>query len=93
MKRISFTITLYGWSDLKKWFWDQFCFPRRKIVSDWLDYHNSQIKSDIVGYYYTKQKLDYSKTEDMYRVKEFEQAVKDIIDKQTKITKEFIMAK
>lgn len=29
-------IKIYGWSDLKKWFWDRFCFPRRKLVAEWL---------------------------------------------------------
>ena len=32
-------IKIYGWSDLKKWFWDSFCFPRRKLVAEWLDYY------------------------------------------------------
>ena len=36
MKEIK--IKIYGWSDLKKWFWDRFCFPRRKLVAEWLDY-------------------------------------------------------
>lgn len=43
MKEI--TIKIYGWSDMKKWFWDQFCFPRRKLVVEWLDYHNCEIRS------------------------------------------------
>ena len=32
-------IKIYGWSDLKKWFWDSLCFPRRKLVAEWLDYY------------------------------------------------------
>ena len=32
-------IKIYGWSDLKKWFWDTLCFPRRKLVAEWLDYY------------------------------------------------------
>ena len=32
-------IKIYGWSDLKKWFWDCLCFPRRKLVAEWLDYY------------------------------------------------------
>lgn len=37
MKEIK--IKIYGWSDLKKWFWDRFCFPRRKLVAEWLHYY------------------------------------------------------
>lgn len=43
MKEIK--IKIYGWFDLKKWFWDQFCFPRRKLVVEWLDYHICEIRS------------------------------------------------
>ena len=27
---------------MKKWFWDLFCFPRRKLVAEWLDYYRSE---------------------------------------------------
>ena len=37
MKEIK--IKIYGWSDLKKWFWDRFCFPRRKLIAEWLRYY------------------------------------------------------
>ncbi len=43
MKEIK--IKIYGWSDLKKWFWDRFCFPRRKLVAAWLEYHRCEIRS------------------------------------------------
>ena len=38
-------IKIYGWSYLKKWFWDTLCFPRRKLVAEWLDYYNDNISS------------------------------------------------
>ena len=37
-------IKIYGWSELKKWFWDSLCFPRRKLVAKWLDYYNEQMR-------------------------------------------------
>lgn len=43
MKEIK--IKIYGWSDLKKWFWDRFCFPRRKLVAEWLDYYGDEGRS------------------------------------------------
>ena len=42
MKEIK--IKIYGWSDLKKWFWDRFCFPRRKLVAEWLDYYGDEAR-------------------------------------------------
>lgn len=43
MKEIK--IKIYQWSDLKKWFWDTLCFPRRKLVAEWLDYHNQEMRN------------------------------------------------
>ena len=42
MKEIK--IKIYGWSDFKKWFWDCFCFPRRKLVAEWLGFYNNQMR-------------------------------------------------
>lgn len=43
MKEIK--IKIYGWSDLKKCFWDRFCFPRRKLIVEWLDYYGDEERS------------------------------------------------
>ena len=37
-------IKIYGWSDLKKWFWDYFCFPRRKLVAESLEIYNDAMR-------------------------------------------------
>ena len=37
-------IKIYGWSDLKKWFWDRLCFPRRKLVAESLEIHNDAMR-------------------------------------------------
>lgn len=42
-------IKIYGWSDFKKWFWDRFCFPRRKQVVEWLDYYNDGVRGSLEG--------------------------------------------
>lgn len=31
---IELKIKIPTWSDFTKWFWDKFCFPRRKIVAE-----------------------------------------------------------
>ena len=37
-------IKIYGWSDLKKWFWDCFCFPRRKLITESLEIYNGAMR-------------------------------------------------
>lgn len=58
MKEIK--IKIYGWSDLKKWFWDQFCFPRRKLVAKWLRYYYCEERSLVekVIIKYNKEDLE-----------------------------------
>ena len=38
-------IKIYGWSDLKKWFWDTLCFPRRKLVAESLESYSDKMLS------------------------------------------------
>lgn len=45
MKEIK--IKIYGWSDFKKWFWDKFCFPRRRVVVEWLDIYGDALRSSV----------------------------------------------
>lgn len=58
MKEIK--IKIYGWSDLKKWFWNRFCFPRRKLVAEWLDYYGDEARSLVekVLVKYNKEDLE-----------------------------------
>ena len=58
MKEIK--IKIYGWSDLKKRFWDRFCFPRRKLVAEWLDYYGDEARSLVekVLVKYNKEDLE-----------------------------------
>lgn len=59
MKEIK--IKIYGWSDLKKWFWDRFCFPRRKLVAEWLDYYGDEARSLVEKVLLKYQKEDLEK--------------------------------
>lgn len=58
MKEIK--IRIYGWSDLKKWFWDRLCFPRRKLVAEWLDYYSDEARIPVerVLVKYNKEDLE-----------------------------------
>ena len=61
MKEIS--IKIYGWSDLKKWFWDCFCFPRRKLVAEWLDYYCCEERSLVEEFLLKYNKQDLKKND------------------------------
>ena len=79
MKEIK--IKIYGWPDLKKWFWDRFCFPRRKLVAEWLDYYSDEARSifEKLLLKYNKEEVqpeetDESESETVYAVHEDEEA-------------------
>ena len=90
MKEIK--IKIYGWSDLKKWFWDRFCFPRRKLVAEWLDYYGDEARSLVEKVLLKYQKEDLEK--DNYAL--LSKALKDWDGEIKKIrnrTEELIMMK
>lgn len=90
MKEI--TIKIYGWSDLKKWFWDKFCFPRRKLVAMWLDDHNYEIRRLVEKILIKYNNVDLEK--DTYAL--LSKALEDWDEESKKIsdkTKELIMKK
>lgn len=90
MKEIK--IKLYGISDFKKWFWDRFCFPRRKLVVDWLVYHRCEVRSLVEKFLLKYQNQDLEK--DDYTLlsqalKDWDEESKEIYDR----TEELIMMK
>lgn len=90
MKEIK--IKIYEWYDLKKWFWDRFCFPRRKLVAEWLDYYCCEERSLVEKVLLKYQKEDLEK--DDYAalskaLKDWDGEIKKIRDR----TEEFIMMK
>lgn len=90
MKEIK--IKIYGWSDLKKWFWDQFCFPRRKLVAEWLDYYGDEARILVEKVLLKYNKEDVEK--DNYALlckalEDWDEEYKKISDR----TEDFIMMK
>lgn len=59
--KIKIKIKIYGWPDLEKWFWDQLCFPRRKLVSEWLKYHRSETRSLVEKFLLKYNNVDFEK--------------------------------
>ena len=85
-------IKIYGWSDLKKWFWDSLCYPRRKLVVEWLDYYCCEERSLVEEFLLKYNKKDLKK--DDYAalseaLKDWDREIKKIRDE----TEELIMMK
>lgn len=40
------------WKDITKWFWDKFCFPRRKVVAEYFEWYNDELARELVDYLY-----------------------------------------
>ena len=90
MKEIK--IKIYGWADLKKWFWDRFCLPRRQLVAEWLDYYYSEVRSlaERVLVKYNKEDLEKDDYASLSKaLKDWDGEIKKIRDR----TEELIMMK
>ena len=90
MKEIK--IKIYGWSDLKKWFWDRFCFPRRKLIAEQLRYYYCEERSLVEKVLLKYNKEDLKKDDYALLSKALEDwdvEIKKIRDR----TEEFIMMK
>ena len=49
---IKVKIPIPQWKDITKWFWDKFCFPRRKVVEEYFAWYNDELASKLVDYMY-----------------------------------------
>ena len=90
MKQV--TINLPQWEDFTKWFWDKFCFPRRKMVKEWLLSHNDELASMTERILLKYQGVDLSKDS----FKELQNALNDWnkgCDAITEKTEQLIMLK
>ena len=49
---IVINIKIPQWKDITKWFWDKFCFPRRKVVEEYFAWYNDELASKLLDYLY-----------------------------------------
>ena len=85
-------IKIPQWSDFTKWFWDRFCYPRRKIVTEWIEYHDECLKKKITDYLwdYLDCNVDSKESE---RFEKVNKMIETIFKEQDKITEQLIMMK
>ena len=85
-------IKIPQWSDFTKWFWDRFCYPRRKQVAEWIEYHDDCLQNKIRDYLwdYLDCNVDSKESERFGKV---EKMLETIFKEQDKITEQLIMMK
>ena len=92
MIKYNFTIKIPQWSDFSKWFWDRFCYPRRKIVTEWIEYHDECLKKKITDYLWDYLDCNVD-SEESERFGKVEKMLENIFKEQDKITEQLIMMK
>ena len=92
MIKYNFTIKIPQWSDFSKWFWDRFCYPRRKIAAEWIEYHDECIKKKITDYLWDYLDCNVD-SEESERFGKVEKMLENIFKEQDKITEQLIMMK
>ena len=58
---ITIRINIPQWEDITKWFWDKFCFPRRKVVAEYFEWYNGRLVSKLVDYLYEAWDCEHDK--------------------------------
>lgn len=75
-------IEIPQWKDITKWFWDKFCFPRRKVVAEYFEWYNDRLVSELIDYLYSA--LDCYHDENSFdKLKDLELHLKELMEKKT----------
>lgn len=76
---IHIEFNIWTWKDYKKWFWDKFCFPRRKVITEWFDAFTSDMYTEAVdcyikslGYSGMDEYIKKCPKDEFFRIKKFE---------------------
>ena len=86
---ITIRINIPQWKDITKWFWDKFCFPRRKVVAEYFEWYNEELINELIGYLYSE--LDCYHDENSFaKLKYIELHLKELMEKKTEKIKSAI---
>ena len=86
------TINIYGWKDFTQWFWNKFCFPRRKLIADWIEYHNDRCLSKFEYVILDATGWNLDKAEELAKFQELHSRMREVFENQSEETKEIILA-
>lgn len=84
---IEITIKIPQWKDFTKWFWDKFCFPRRKVVAEYFELYNNYLIEGLAKHFFEVWNCN-NNDEALLRLNEVEIYLKELMEKDTKAIKE-----
>ena len=74
-------IKIPQWEDITKWFWDKFCFPRRKVVEEYFDWYNTDLVRELVNYLYDAWDCEHDRNS-FEKLNDLELHLKEIMKKE-----------
>lgn len=75
-------IEIPQWKDITKWFWDKFCFPRRKVVAEYFELYNEECITELIDYLYSA--LDcYNDENSFAKLKDLNLHLRELMEKKT----------
>ena len=75
-------IKIPQWEDITKWFWDKFCFPRRKAVAEYFEWYNDRLVSELVDYLYEAWDCDNNRNS-LAKLNDFKLHLRELVKKET----------
>lgn len=75
-------IEIPQWKDITKWFWDKFCFPRRKVVAEYFEWYNERLVSELIDYLHEAWDC-YHDEKSFDKLKDLEFHLNEIMKKET----------
>ena len=70
------------WKDITKWFWDKFCFPRRKVVAEYFAWYNDELASKLLDYLYEAWDCEHD-INSFEKLNDLNLHLREIMDKET----------
>lgn len=83
---ITIRINIPQWTDISKWFWDKFCFPRRKVVAEYFEWYNSEVATELEHYLYEAWDCENDEN-NLAMLNDLELHLWEIMEKKTEIMK------
>lgn len=82
MIAIEVKIQIPQWKDITKWFWDKFCFPRRKVVTEYFEWYNEELASKLGDYLYEALDCEHD-INSLEKLNDIELHLRELMEKET----------
>ena len=68
--------------DITKWFFDKFCFPRRKVFAEYIEWYNDWIVSELIDYLHEAWDC-YNDENSFAKLKDLNLHLRELMEKET----------